>query len=241
MDFVTPITNKLQFKEKVMGRKIFVSYKYKDSDVKPLEDTKTIAWKSLQNPITGFYQSEPEDTTVRTYVDKLEDYFSAKDVYKGESDDEDLSNLSESTIWEKLKGKIFDSSVTLVLISPNMKKPYRQEKLQWIPWEISYSLKETTRNDRTSHSNAILAVALPNKNGSYSYSFDEADNTIKTENLFKILGSNMFNRKDGLKSGEHSYIKTVKWSDFITNPHGYIEKAVEIKENINDYNITKEV
>ncbi|GHU94983.1 hypothetical protein FACS189479_08240 [Spirochaetia bacterium] len=225
-----------------MSKKIFVSYKYNDNDVKSLEDTKTITLGSIYNRITELYQFENEDkTSVRTYVDKLEEYFSATDIYKGESDDEDLSNLSESTIWEKLKCKIFDSSVTLVMISPNMKEQYRQEKSQWIPWEISYSLKEMTRNDRTSHSNAILAVILPNKNGSYSYSVDEADNKIKTNNLFKILGSNMFNRKDGLKSGEHSYIKTVKWSDFITDPHGNIDKAVEIKENINDYNITKDV
>ncbi|GHT95644.1 hypothetical protein FACS1894141_4640 [Spirochaetia bacterium] len=160
-----------------MSKKIFISYKYKDNDVKPLEDTKTIAWKSIHNPITGFYQLKAEDkTSVRTYVDKLEECFSATDIYKGESDDEDLSNLSESIIWDKLKDRIFDSSVTLVMISANMKKQYRQEKSQWIPWEISYSLKETTRNDRTSHSNAILAVILPNKNGSSWTIVDSEEN-----------------------------------------------------------------
>lgn len=39
-----------------------------------------------------------------------------------------------------------------------MKEYYRWESNQWIPWEISYSLKEITRNDLRSRSNAILAL-----------------------------------------------------------------------------------
>ena len=99
-----------------------------------------------------------------------------------------------------------------------------------------------TRNDKTSHSNAMLAVVLPNKNGSYSYFIEETSNGIryKTETLFKILSSNMYNRKDKHAGGEHSYIKQVKWSIFIKNAQYYIDKIVEIKNNIND-NITKEV
>ena len=137
-----------------MGKKIFVSYKYADSDVQALEN-----------------KSWWETTTVRDYVDRLETYFDrySDHIYKGESDDEDLSYLTENQIWEKLKDRIFDSSVTIVMISPNMRETYRSDRSQWIPWEVSFSLKETTRNDRTSHSNAMLAIVLPDKNGSYDY------------------------------------------------------------------------
>jgi hypothetical protein len=131
-----------------MANKIFVSYKYKDSNVLPLKN----GLIEILDP-----------TTVRSYVDLLENYFDATEfaIYKGESDDEDLSNLSDDQIWEKLKDRIFDSTVTIVMISPSMKETNRRDRSQWIPWEISFSLKETTRNDRTSRSNAMLAVVLP--------------------------------------------------------------------------------
>lgn len=98
-------------------------------------------------------------TTVRSYVDRMESYFDqTTNIYKGESDNEDLSYFTENTIWEKLKDRIYDSSVTIVMISPNMKESYKSESSQWIPWEIAYSLRKTTRGDRTSHTNAVLLL-----------------------------------------------------------------------------------
>ncbi len=38
-----------------------------------------------------------------------------------------------------------------------------------------------------------------------------------------------------------SYIKSVKWDDFIIDVEKFIEKAYEIQENIDSYEITKEV
>ena len=107
-----------------MGHKIFVSYKYHDSSVKKITNN-------------------PWSDTVRDYVDALENYLtnSSEHIYKGESDDEDLSNLSEDSIWEKLKDRIYDSSLTIVLVSPKMKET-KKDRDQWIPWELSYSLKE---------------------------------------------------------------------------------------------------
>jgi hypothetical protein len=227
-----------------MASKIFVSYKYKDKNVYPLRSQMEEAF----NP-----------TTVRTYVDKLEEYFDKASfaIYKGESDDEDLSYLDEDAIWEKLKERIYDSTVTIVMISPNMKEPYSSDRSQWIPLEISYSLKETTRNDRTSHSNAVLVVVLPDKNGNYSYFLEDRRcndctcTTFHTNTLFDILGKNMFNKKiktpkncykgRSVYSGEYSYIKSVRWSDFITDPRNYINIAIEIKNHINEYEIIKEV
>ena len=221
-----------------MGKKIFVSYKFADSSV---------------YPIVGQLSS-----TVRDYVDKIEGYFdSTDDIYKGESDDEDLSALSDDAIWERLKDRIFDSSVTIVMISPNMKLSNRSDKSQWIPWEISFSLKETTRNNYTSQSNAVFAVVLPDENNSYNYFIgeniccEEKCRTLRTDTLFSILAKNMFNMKSPNTSvcqvgrttyhGEYSYIFSVKWADFVSNVQGLIGRAVDLQNNIGDYDICKEV
>lgn len=229
-----------------MGHKIFVSYKYADSDV---------------NHISGNYW---ETNTVRNYVDKLEEYLqdSSDHIYKGESDGEDLSKLSEDTIWEKLKDRIYDSSLTVVMISKNMKELWTDDKNQWIPWEVSYSLKEVARKNSsgtavTSKTNAMLAIVVPDKNNSYSYytykktCCTSSCRMLKTDTLFQILRKNMFNVKnadttdcdDGSKvyHGESSYIISVTWDDFIASVDTYIDRAYALQEEIDDYNIYKEV
>ena len=138
-----------------MGHKIFVSYKYHDTDVASLTNWRTI-------------------TKCRDYVDYIEEHIigPSGNIYKGEERDEDLTGKGEPYIWEHLKDKIYDTTLTIVLISPNMKEPNKPQESQWIPWEISYSLRETTRKDRTSHNNALLAVVIPDISGHYSYYYD---------------------------------------------------------------------
>jgi len=184
-----------------MGRKIFVSYKYKDYDVKSLPGATPPTW--------------PCD-----YVDYIKNNVLADDdIYKGENSDEDISNWEDYQIWEHLKKKIYDSTVTIVLISPNMKEAGKWQRSQWIPWEISYSLRETTRNDRTSHNNAILAVILPNEKGKYDY-YDK-------NNLFPILKNNI----------DNGYITVETWEDFVKYPNADIQEAIDSREKTPKYKI----
>lgn len=226
-----------------MGHKIFISYKYHDDDVEDLYNVFGI-------------------TTARDYTDVLEEKIKNSNIYKGEEDNEDLSGLSEDTIKKKLYDRIYDSSLTIVLISPNMFDSSKKEKEQWIPREVSYSLTENSRKNEsgdciTSRTNAMLAVVLPNKNGKYDYFIRENsccatpctgyDRSI----LPNIISSNMFNSKVSNKYncgngstvwyGEASYIKPVKWCVFVDDIDKYIEESYDRKEHIEDYDITKEL
>lgn len=229
-----------------MGHKIFISYKYSDSNVKQISSNLNY-W---------------EHDTVRTYVDALEQYIqNSEHIYKGESDGEDLSSLSDDAIWEKLKDRIYDSSLTLVLISANMKEDKR-DRDQWIPWEISYSLKEVSRRNESgnmvkSASNAIISIVIPDRNGSYDYFITHPNccrdqcRMLDTSKLFRILKNNMFNKKNPDKKdcysgktiyyGECSYILSVAWNDFILNPEKYIQRAYKIQNSIEQYDMEKEM
>lgn len=226
-----------------MGRKIFVSYKFADEQVENL---------SLMS-----------SSTVRDYVTEFENLIDSSDhIYKGESDGEDISNLSEETIWQKLKDRIYDSTITIVFISPGMKDDRKEDKDQWIPWEVSYSLKETSRKNKngdavTSKTNAMIAVVLPDAMGSYSYYLERRScctsgcTTHRTDKLFQIIGDNKFNLKDAAKKscaagrtiwyGDFSYIAAVKWCDFKNDYNKYIEVAYERQTSIDDYDITKTI
>ncbi len=222
-----------------MGRKIFISYKHSDKQVQQFSNA--TYW---------------EQTTARDYVNILQKYFEERSdhIYKGEDDDEDMGTLADATIGSKLGDKIFDSTVTIVLISKGMKEAYTAEKDQWIPWEISYSLKEQSREGQKSKTNAVLAVVLPDENGSYGYYITQnsCSRTLHTDFLFEILRKNMFNQKapDNYRCsqcscihyrGHSSYVESVTWEDFCEKPNTYIESAVRIKENINEYEVRKNV
>jgi hypothetical protein len=220
-----------------MGRKIFVSYKYADALVRPLSDDKT---------------------TVRDYVDELQKILGKEHINKGEEDGTDLSDFKDDTIKTKLGEKIFDSSLTIIMVSKGMVDPKIPEDDQWMPWEISYSLRKKNRGDRTSQPNALLAIVLPDESGLYSYYIvDEScphckSRKLKTDQLFKIMKENMFNIKQPkftecsdhtsrtkVYSGEHSYIRSVKWSNFVADPGHYIDLAMKISGNIDAYDVTK--
>lgn len=217
-----------------MGHKIFISYKYGDTSVRKIEGI--------------------NETKVRDYVDIIQDKIGKDNINKGEKDGEDLSNFKEKTIKSKLRDKIYDSSVTIVLISKNMIDYTLPEKDQWIPWEISYSLTEHTRKDKTSKTNAVLAVVIPDEYDSYEFFIknNTCDNcscrTLYTSNLFGILENNMFNKIEKEQSecsiyttysGYPSYIESVKWDDFIDKYNDYLDIAVDINTKIDEYTLHK--
>lgn len=226
-----------------MGRKIFVSYKYGDTQVQDLNIYEKNIW-GIRTKV---------QTIVRHYVDKLSEVLEKGDhIFKGEDDGQSLADFSDDYIASTLRDKIYDSSITLVLISKGMKRLYLNEENQWMPWEISYSLRESTRNGRTSNSNGIVAIVLPDEMADYSYylTYDSlcSCRSYNTQFAFKIIRDNMFNQiypnrtlcnGSYVYSGDYSYILNVRWDDFIGNSKYYLDKAIEIRDKKHLYNISK--
>lgn len=76
--------------------------------------------------------------------------------YNGEKGFKPL-NQADSTIKEYLKDMIFGTSVTVVVISPQVIFS------DWVDWEIRYSLRQPTRYNITSHRNGIVCVVQTQK------------------------------------------------------------------------------
>lgn len=169
--------------------------------------------------------------------------------YTGEtSDSPDLTDTSTENIRKNLKDMIYGTSVTIVIISPSIKKS------KWIDWEIEYSLKEIKRNERTSSVNGVVGVVMKH-NGDYTWlrtSTKQADRHISTSTdnslLYGIISGNRSNQDpkeyfcDDCKTIDPltgSYISLIEEDDFLSNPNEYIDNAFDKSENISNYKIRK--
>ncbi|MEK5206702.1 TIR domain-containing protein [Psychrobacillus sp. FSL H8-0510] len=169
--------------------------------------------------------------------------------YKGEtSESPNMSDQTTEYIKEKLKDMIYSTSVTIIVISPNMKQS------NWIDWEIEYSLKQIKRGDRMSSTNGILGVVMK-YNGDFSWLRPSTTNSdghtaILTNNeyLYDIIISNRFNQDpkeyicdvcENVDFLSGSYISLIKEDDFFDNPNKYIDNAYEKSKNIKNYNISR--
>lgn len=229
-----------------MGKCVFITYKYADNLVSGLNKTEL-------KIVNGQFQHVHRPTRVRDYVDMIQDKIGVDHVNLGERDGQSLEQFCDERIESELKKKIYRSSVTIVMISKGMKEDYKSEKEQWIPWEISYSLRIVKRDDSTSNMNGVLGVVLPDETGSYDWYYTANPNcnstTHNTHKLFKILRDNMFNilQKEYRECNgtqihikdDHSLIKTIKWSDFMAdnNYNYYIDKAIQIRDDAKSYDV----
>lgn len=171
--------------------------------------------------------------------------------YKGEtSESPDLTDTSTENIKKNLKDMMYDTSVSIVILSPNMKES------KWIDWEIEYCLKDITRKDRTSHTNGIVAVIMKVDNGYEWFKKRETNchgsSTVSYEldKVFDIISQNHFNSNperwhcDKCKTYDWldgSYITFVEEETFLSDPEKYINNAYDKSENdASGYNLVKE-
>lgn len=150
------------------------------------------------------------------------------------------SDDSDDAIWNYLKNMIWGTTVTIVVLSPEMLAS------TWIEDEISYSLKKVSRDGTTSQRNGIVAV-IKKVNGKYDwfkYSVKNEDghitNNYHEEKVFGLIKANRWNQNppvyscDKCKSVDAltgSYIAYVEEDEFLEHMDKYIDNAFEKSQN----------
>ena len=170
--------------------------------------------------------------------------------YQGETaDSPDLTDDATSTIKAKLADMMYNTSVTIVVLSPHIKSS------NWIDWEIEYCLKEISRKGRTSKTNGLVGV-VQRVAGSCDWlvtTTRKDDNcrvrTIDKSKLYSIINKNRFNlRNKSYKcprcktydSLTDSYMSIVEEEVFLQDPQRYIENAFNKAENSDGFDLTKQ-
>ncbi len=218
-----------------MGRNVFISYRYGDCDVHQ-------------------FPNSHHETTSRDYVNVIKKILEETQFYyfRAERDGDDLTGWKDDEIKKKLADLMFYTSITIVLITPRMFKNI-SERNQWIPWEISYSLGNKQRATGTSNMNAILAVVIPDRKGSYRYALHRTKKFkyVREEAFFEIILRNMFNKNDSYAPVDEygnrryiegdSYIALATWGEFCNGPEYYLDVAINNRGNWNQYQITKRI
>lgn len=162
--------------------------------------------------------------------------------YNGEtSESPDLTDTSTENIKKNLKDMMFGTTVTIVILSPNMKKS------KWIDWEIEYTLKRITREGKTSQTNGIVGVIMKDNDGYDWFKYFAEDchgNRIiryNSDKIFSIISDNHFNSNppiwhcDECKTYDYmngSYITYVEEETFLKNIDMYIDNAFDKSEKL---------
>lgn len=170
--------------------------------------------------------------------------------YSGEtSGSPDLTGEKTEAIKEALKDMMYRTSVTIVLLSPEMIQS------SWIDWEIAYTLKRIKRGDLNSGVNGILGVIMK-VNGSYDWlvsqttKSDGCNARYMNENLlFDIIKTNRFNRKGDEKYAcatcgtfdwlEGSYMSIIDEDTFLKDMDKYIENAFDKSQKVEQFELSR--
>ncbi|WP_318492529.1 TIR domain-containing protein [Photobacterium leiognathi] len=170
--------------------------------------------------------------------------------YTGETSESPyLGDLQTETIKDHLKSMIYNTSVIIVILSPEMTKS------SWISWELKYALKSIKRGDQNSKPNGIVAV-VQKVDGGYDWLITHNPNSngcssrrVSKKPLPEIINLNRFNRKETLyhcdncktyDSMQDSYISVITEDSFLSNPTYYIENAYEKSASIDEFDIKKQ-
>ncbi|MCO4478829.1 hypothetical protein Si139_01451 [Streptococcus infantarius subsp. infantarius] len=186
--------------------------------------------------------------------DELVDLFDESTEVINRSEDVDRSQMSKDTIQEYLYEKLKDTSVTIVLLTPEAVS-YRKNWIgnydDWLYDELRYSL-EDRKNNRT---NGVVAVYTDDakdmilESSSHYCAHCQETKSCRTLKFFDNLArKNMLNIKQSYKKnpcndlydGSHdSYISLVSLEEFKQDYTKYIDNAKDKRDRLHEFNIYK--
>ena len=184
--------------------------------------------------------------------DELVDLFDESTEVINRSEDVDRSQMSEDTIQEYLYEKLKDTSVTIVLLTPEAVS-YRKNWIgnydDWLYDELRYSL-EDRKNNRT---NGVVAVYTDDakdmilESSSHYCSHCQETKSCRTLKFFDNLArKNMLNIKQSYKKNlcndlyddsHDTYISWVSLEEFKQDHTKYIDNAKDKRDRLHEFNI----
>ena len=186
--------------------------------------------------------------------DELVDLFDESTEVINRSEDVDRSQMSEDTIQEYLYEKLKDTSVTIVLLTPEAVS-YRKNWIgnydDWLYDELRYSL-EDRNNNRT---NGVVSVYTDDakdmilESSSHYCAHCQETKSCRTLKFFDNLArKNMLNIKQSYKKNpcndlyddsHDSYISLVSLEEFKQDYTKYIDNAKDKRDRLHEFNIYK--
>lgn len=186
--------------------------------------------------------------------DELVDLFDESTEVINRSEDVDRSQMSKDTIQEYLYEKLKDTSVTIVLLTPEAVS-YRKNWIghydDWLYDELRYSL-EDRNNNRT---NGVVAVYTDDakdmilESSSHYCAHCQETKSCRTLKCFDNLArKNMLNIKQSYKKNpcndlyddsHDSYISLVSLEEFKQDYTKYIDNAKDKRDRLHEFNIYK--
>ena len=179
------------------------------------------------------------------YKDRLSKKFEELDYVINKSEDVDRGNLSEDTIQKYLYEKLADSSLTVVILSSdavNYHRDYVNNIDDWLYDELRYSLEDRSGN----RTNGAIALYTPEAKTQVILRETEEVTTIADfsnlvrENMFNVKSQYKYCQTDGhYNSLKDNYISLVDFDVFMNSPKTYIDSALEKRDRLNQFNLTK--
>lgn len=183
-----------------------------------------------------------------SYKKDLDELFDDTVSINNYSEDEDRSNQTEETIQKYLYSKLKETSVTVVILTPNAvsyKRNYYGQIDDWMYDELRYSLEDREDN----RTNGV--IALYTENAKPYLITDSTCNrcskycpVTRIENFENLVKKNMMNIKNQYKTHmcdgvyddlKDSYISLIPFDKFKDDYTKYIKNALEKRDNLNHF------